>query len=149
MSEKVELYVHNFKQYEPHPFNPVEEAIEDCKNHFFWELADMFITECNTLHTFDLRRKARFSSRGMNIKFDSDVLAFKKLNCELREYCEFMADKEAEKLRNFLKCSTSKRRINEFIRQVGSCFGTGEFPSMSFNIINLCGTPYMFYNLEY
>lgn len=145
MSEKVELHAHNLKPYTEG--YTLKDALIDCRRHFFWHLTDMFITEEDQLHEFDLRRQRLFNDMGKRIKIDSDTLIYKEIDYDIRKYCEEKAAREEAAMLKTLSIPKEKKRMKEFTKQVGNCFGPGEFPWLVFNIVDICGTPYMFYNL--
>ena len=144
MSEKVELHVHNLKPFAGYT---LEEALSDCREHFLYHLAYMFVTEEDQLHEFNLNRQKLFNDMGKRIKIDSDTLVYKEIDYGIRPYCEFEMRHREDKVSELVASPKQRKRLKEFTKQVGNCFGPGEFPWLVFNIVDICGTPYMFYNL--
>lgn len=145
MSEKVELYAHNLKPYMEG--YTLKDALKDCREHFLYHLAYMFVTEADQLHKFDLRRQSLFNDMGKRIKIDSDTLIYKETDYDIRPYCELEMKLREEKMSELVASPKQRKRLKEFAKEVGNCFGPGEFPWLVFNIVDICGTPYMFYNL--
>ena len=146
MAETIIVTAYNFKSYSSEP--GFKYRIEDSMLDFKQRLFEMYLTETQEKrpHIKTPWRYEEFKGFGDRITYNPKLELFTRfIPChDLRAYCEIPMNG----LDIPIDESWPKGCLSKFNKDVSCLFGPGEFPHMTFHIIELPDAPYCFYTIH-